>query len=122
MTGLATKSPDLLDDTRGVGHRLGIGHRVHRGETTERRGAGPRLDSLGVLAARLTQVSVQVDQSGQRDQPCGVEHSRAGRRQARTYLLDASIADQEVRNIATERCTSADQPAFRHATNSDPTG
>ena len=30
--------PDLLDNTCGVGHRLGVGHRVHRGEPTERRG------------------------------------------------------------------------------------
>ena len=34
----------------------------------ERGGAGAGLDGLGVLAARLAQVGVQVDQAGQHDQ------------------------------------------------------
>ena len=38
------------------------------------RGAG--LDGLGVLAAGLAQVGVQVDQAGQRDQPVGVDDRR----------------------------------------------
>ena len=65
VPGLAAQPPHLLDDTGGVGDRVGVGHRVHRGEAAERRGLGAGLDGLGVLAAGLAQVGVQVDQAGQ---------------------------------------------------------
>ena len=72
--GLLAEPPDLLDDAGGVGDRVGVGHRVHGGEPAQRRGAAAGLDGLGVLAAGLAQVGVQVDQAGQRDQPGGVDH------------------------------------------------
>ncbi len=73
VPGLAAEPPDLLDDAGGVGDRVGVGHRVHGGEAAERGGARAGLDGLGVLAARLAQVGVQVDQAGQRDEPGGVD-------------------------------------------------
>ena len=66
---LAPQPPDLLDHAGGVGDRLGVGHRVHGGEAAQRGGVGAGLDGLGVLAAGLAQVGVQVDQAGQGDQP-----------------------------------------------------
>ena len=76
VAGLAAEAPDLLDDAGGVGDRVGVGHRVHGGEAAERGGPGAGLDGLGVLAAGLAQVGVQVDQAGQRDQPVGVDDRR----------------------------------------------
>ena len=67
--GLAAEPPDLLDDAGRVGDRRGVGHRAHRGVAAERRGPRAGLDGLGVLAARLAQVGVQVDQARQGDQP-----------------------------------------------------
>ena len=73
VAGLAAEPPDLLDDARGVRDRLGVRHRVHGGEAAQRGGPGAGLDGLGVLAAGLAQVRVQVDQAGQRDQAGGVD-------------------------------------------------
>jgi hypothetical protein len=58
----------------GVGDRRGVRHRQHSSEPTEGRGLRPGEHRLGVLAARLAQVRVQVDQAGERDQPVGVDH------------------------------------------------
>ena len=82
QAGLLPEPPDLLDDAGGVGDRVGVGHRVHGGEPAERGGPAAGLDGLGVLAAGLAQVGVQVDQAGQRDQPGGVDHLGARRRTA----------------------------------------
>ena len=81
VTGLAAEPPDLLHDAGGVGDRVGVGHRVHGGEPAERRGLGAGVDGLGVLAPRLTQVGVQVDQPGQQDRAAAVDDLGAlGRR------------------------------------------
>ena len=37
-------------------------------------------DGLGVLAARLAQVDVEVDEAGQRDEAVGVDHAGVGAR------------------------------------------
>ena len=75
VAGLAPEPPDLLDDAGGVGDGVGVGHRVDGGEAAERGRAGAGLDGLGVLAAGLAQVRVQVDEAGQRDQAVGVDRS-----------------------------------------------
>ena len=46
-----------------VVHRLGVGHRAHGGEPAGGGGAGAGGDRLLVLAARLAQVGVQVDEA-----------------------------------------------------------
>ena len=83
---LAAEPPDLLDDAGGVGDRVGVGHRVHRGEAAQRGRAGAGLDGLGVLAAGLAQVGVQVDQAGQRDQARRVDRPRRPCRRRRDRL------------------------------------
>ena len=79
-TGRTSTSPasraeprHLLDDLGGVGDRVGVGHRVHGGEAAERGGRRAGRDGLGVLAARLAQVGVQVDEAGQQHQPVAVD-------------------------------------------------
>ena len=92
--GLAAEPPDLLDDAGGVGDRVGVRHRVHGGVAAERGGAGAGLDGLGVLAAGLAQVGVQVDQAGQRDQAAGVDRPRrpAAVRSARRSRRSTAVA------------------------------
>ncbi len=73
VPGLPAEPPDLLDHASGVGDRLGVRHRVNRGEPSERGRRCSAGDGLGVFPARLAQVRVQVDQARQRDQPVGVD-------------------------------------------------
>ena len=63
VAGVAAEPVHLLDHAGEVGDRVGVRHRVHRGEPAQRGGPGAGLDRLGVLAARLAQVGVQVDQA-----------------------------------------------------------
>ena len=58
----------------GVGDRGGVGHGQHGGEAAQGRGPRAGEHRLGVLAAGLAQVGVQVDEPGQRDQAVGVDH------------------------------------------------
>ena len=98
VAGLAAEPPDLLDDAGGVGDRVGVGHRVHGGEAAERGGPGAGHDGLGVLAAGLAQVGVQVDQAGQRDQPVGVDDLGAvgGQRRRRSSAITPSSSSRSV--------------------------
>ena len=86
VAALAPEPPDLLDDAGGVGDRIGVRHRVDGGEAAHggRLGAGEH--GLGILAAGLAQVGVQVDQARQHDQPGRVDDlvvaTRPSRRRA----------------------------------------
>ena len=103
VAGLAAEPPDLLDDAGGVGDRVGVGHRVHGGEAARAPRPGAGLDRLGVLAARLAQVRVQVDQAGQGDQPVGVDDLGAARRSAPVADLgDDAVPHQDVGRLAAE--------------------
>jgi hypothetical protein len=62
-TSLA-KAPHLLDDTGSVSYRVGIRHGMNAGEATKGGRARAGLDGLGILAARLAQVRMQVDETG----------------------------------------------------------
>lgn len=73
VAGLLAEPPDLLDDTRGVGDREGVGHGVNCGEAADGRGPGAGEHRLGVLAAGLAQVRVQVDEAGQQDLARGLD-------------------------------------------------
>ena len=76
-----------------------------------RLGAG--LHGLGVLATRLAQVRVQVDQAGKRDQAGGVQYLGAGRRaQAGPDLGDETVAEQQVGGRSAERPGALDQPCL----------
>ena len=79
-TGMHVDEPDLLaavphvvGDDRAVGDRVGVGHREHRRVATQSRCGRAGFDVLGVLAARLAQVGVQVDEAGQQDLAGGVD-------------------------------------------------
>ena len=65
--------PDVVGDHRAVGDRVGVGHREHRGESTESRCGRAGFDVLGVFAAGLAQMGVQVDESRQQHLPGGVD-------------------------------------------------
>ena len=103
-TGCTSTSPasrprrqHLLDDAGGVGDRVGVGHREDRGEAAEGGGGRAGRDGLGVLAAGLAQVGVQVDEAGQqRPGPSASRTSAPGRGRARPDLGDDAVADQEV--------------------------
>ena len=72
--GRPAEVEDPLRRLARVGDRRGVRHRQHRGEATE--SSGPRAGEhrLGVLAARLAQVGVQVDQPREGDEAVGVDH------------------------------------------------
>ena len=71
--GGAAEVEDPLGRLGGVGDRGGVGHGEHRGVAADRRGPRAGGDRLGVLAARLAQVGVQVDEPGQQDEAVGVD-------------------------------------------------
>ena len=111
VPGLLAEPPDLLDDAGRVGDRLGVGHRVHRRVAAERGGAGAGLHGLRVLAARLAQVRVQVDEAGQRDQAGRVEDGRAGRGQAAADRGD----DAAVRWMSAGSPPAMEAPLISHS-------
>ena len=115
MAGLPAEPPHLLDHAGRIGDRLGVGHGVHRGVAAQRRRPGAGLDGLGVLAARLPQVSVQVNQPGQRDQPVRVQHLGPGRGQPRPGLRDHPVAEHQVGALAIGQGDVPDQPVARRA-------
>ena len=71
--GGAAEVEDALGGLGGVGDRVGVGHGEHGGVATDRRGPRAGGDRLDVLAARLAQVGVQVDEPGQQGQPVGID-------------------------------------------------
>ncbi len=112
VAGGLTEPPDLLDHAGGVGHREGVGHRVDGGETAPGRGLGTGEDRLGVLAAGLAQVGVQVHQAGQHDQAVGVDVDVRVDLEAGADRLDDTLRDVEVlRGGAVEDPGVADQVA-----------
>ena len=64
---------DPLGRLGGVGDRGGVGHGEHGGVATDGRGPRARGDRLGVLAARLAQVRVQVDEAREQGEAVGVD-------------------------------------------------
>ncbi|MDF9802525.1 hypothetical protein M2436_001072 [Streptomyces sp. HB372] len=109
VAGLLAEPPDLLDDAGGVGDGEGVGHGVHGGEAADGRGPGAGEDGLGVLAAGLAQMGVQVDQAGQQDLPLGLDHGGAGGVEAGADLGDGLAVDQDVPRLAAEDPRTADK-------------
>ena len=104
-SGLAAELPDAGGGLGGVGDGTRVGHREDRRVTAERGGLRAGEHGLGVLAAGLAQVGVQVDEPGQRDESVGVEGLRAAR-----CLLDEHprVVDVEVRGLLAEQRGSGD--------------
>ena len=93
--------PDVVGDHRAVGDRVGVGHREHRGVAAQSRCRRTGFDVLGVFAAGLAQVGVQVDEPGQQHLPGGVDHvGVVGNGEPRTDLDDLAVVDQHVDRIA----------------------
>lgn len=109
VAGLLAEPVDLLDDTGGVGDRVGVGHGEDGGVAAGGGGAGAGEDGLGVLAAGLAQVGVEVDQAGQQDLPLGLDDRRALGRQARTDRCDGLAVDQDVLGLAAEHLRTTDK-------------
>jgi len=102
--GLTPEPPDLLDDAGGVGDRGGVGHREHGDITAQGRGGTPGGHRLGVLAARLAQVGVQIHQTRQGDQAGAVDYLRAcGTGRARRLAsADHRAVEHQVHGRSTE--------------------
>ena len=109
VAGLPAEPPDLLDDAGGVGDREGVGHGEHGGVAAERRGAGAGEHGLGVLAAGLAQVGVQVDQARQQHLPPASTTSAPSAVSPVADLGDRLAVDQDVLRLAAEHLRTADQ-------------
>ena len=104
----------LLDDARGVGDGKGVRHREDGGEPAGGRGPGAGEHGLALLVARLAQVRVQVDEAGQRDEPVGIEHRRAGGIGDAADLGDDAALEQDVGALARRQRRTGDEMAFAH--------
>jgi hypothetical protein len=109
VAGGAPEVEDLLDDTGGVGDGVGVGHRVDGGESAQGCGGGAGRDGLGVLAAGLAQVGVQVDPARQRDEAARVQD--VGAAQAGAEAGDDPVLDEQIGRLTAEQGRAADQPA-----------
>ena len=112
-TSTSARGPAEVEDPLGglgrVGDRAGVGHREDRGEAADRCGGGPGGDRLGVLAAGLAQVRVEVDQTGKRDEPVGVEDVGATGRAQGADLGDHPVLDEQVLAAAAREVRPGDQ-------------
>ncbi len=82
---------------RRIERGLGVGHGHDGGEAAQRRGPGARLDRLGLLAAGLAQMGVQVDQAGPDETATGIEDAgAAGRVDRRADRGDGGPVDRDV--------------------------
>src|SRR5215211_1049310 len=84
-----------------------VRHRQDRGKSATRRGQRARLHSLGVLASRLSEVSVQVDQARERDQPIGIQLLHVASRLGRIH--EKAVPDQQVRPPAADEVGTANE-------------
>lgn len=128
---LAAQAPDLLDDARGVGDREGVGHGEHRGVAAARGGPGAGQDGLGVLAARLAQMGVEVDQAGEQDLPVGLDHlgtlvGEPGATESDFALpgggRDGLAVDQDVLDLAAQHLRTTDEDLAHDYLVSESTG
>jgi hypothetical protein len=114
---LTATPPHVLDHNSVVGYRVGVGHGEH-GRVAAERGRGRTcLDGLGVLAPRLTQMCVQVDESRQRHEPVGLDGLPRPVAEV-TDLGDLAVLDKDVDGVTFAVGHGASNQ--RHATSSSP--
>ncbi len=99
---LAAEPPHLLHHAGGVGDGRGVGHGVHGGVAAAGGGLGAGLDGLGVLAAGLAQVGVQIHEAGQHDRALGVHGVACRSGRARPDLGDDTAVDPDVDGLPAE--------------------
>ena len=98
-----------------VGDGARVGHREDGGVAARCRGRGPGGDGLGVLAAGLAQVHVEVDEARQGDETVGVEHLDVAARAHRADLADDAVLDEQVGGVGAEQAGATDQQAAHRA-------
>ena len=103
--GDATRLPDDEADRRLiVGDGLRVRHRADRGEAARGRRARARRDRLDILAARLAQMTVHVDESRRDVRARAVEDLRAIRSsEAAADRLDEPVAQEHVGDFVAPR-------------------
>ena len=80
-----------------VGHGIGVGHRADCGETACCGRPGTGRNRLDVLATRLAQMTVHVDEPWRNDEAIAIDDLGAiGRVDAATAVRDHAICDQQV--------------------------
>jgi hypothetical protein len=113
---------DLPPAAGHIGHgldvivrRLGVGHGHHGGEAAGGSRAGTRLDGFVILAARLAQVHVQVDEAGD-DQAARGRHDRGARGGALDddAPRDCEVAHRIFSRDGIEHAPALDQPIRLH--------
>ena len=100
---------DLLDHAGGVGDGEGVRHGEDGRVAAGGRGARAGQHGLGVLAARLAQMRVQVDQARQQHLAVGLDDLGALGAQADAHLGDRGTVDQDVLRLAAEHLRTTDQ-------------
>ena len=93
VAGRVPERLHLLDDARAVLHGHRVGHREDRREAAGRRGARCREHRLALLEPGFAQVGVQVDETGEREQPVGVDRAVIERAE---ILDEDAVGDVEV--------------------------
>ena len=87
----------VADLGAGIGHRVGVGHGRHVGESAVRCRAGAGLDGLLVLEAGVTEVHVHVHKAGHQVLAAGVDDLAAlGRLEALPHGSDLAVVDKHV--------------------------
>src|ERR1039457_1730641 len=116
VAGVAPGQPYLLDDPGGVGDRIGVGHGVNRCVAAEGSRQRAGLDRFGVLATRLAQVGMQIDEAGERHQSISLKDARAAVRQAGFDCRDHAVVEQHVHRLgALGNAVALEQPATHAA-------
>ena len=110
----------MLADGPAVVDGIGVGHRAHGGETAGGGRGQARVDGLGVLAAGLAQVGVEVDESRQNETARGVEDLRIRILEALAHASDDAVAQEQVQFPVDARgrvdhATAAQQQAAAHS-------
>src|SRR5262249_6655523 len=91
-----------MNELRGslrVDGRLGVGHARYRRDTAGQRRGGAGGDGLVLLAARLAQVDVHVDQARADDQAVRVERAVSAKVRLRVEANNAAIVNPQVGDL-----------------------
>ena len=90
---------DELGRRLTVQGRLGVGHARHRRDAAGQRRRRAGADRLVLLAARLAQMDVHVDEAGTDDLARGVEGAVGLRRRVRSHAEDLLAANPQIGNL-----------------------
>jgi hypothetical protein len=107
---VASEGPDLLDHCSRVCGRIGVGHRADRGVAAGRRRSRRGHDRLFVLAPRLADVSVEVDEARSHDTAARLDDLGVAGVEARRDGVDHSVPDEDVCFVVSGRDRVDDSP------------